>query len=53
VALAGFTVFYGLERAARRGRARTGDEPPAGIYWFLAGLVLYAGLLAGVTALAE
>ena len=31
VALVGFTVFYGLERAARRGRAA--DEEPAGVYW--------------------
>ena len=31
VALTGFTVFYGLERAARRGRS-TGREP-VGVYW--------------------
>lgn len=31
VALVGFTVFYGLERAARRGRGAGGE--PVGIYW--------------------
>jgi hypothetical protein len=32
VALTGFTLFYGLERAARRGRVADG-EPVAGVYW--------------------
>ena len=31
VALIGFTVFYGLERAARRGRTAGGE--PVGVYW--------------------
>ena len=33
VALAGFTLFYGLERRARRGRELSGGEPAAGVYW--------------------
>ena len=44
VALLGFTVFYGLERAARRGRV-TGGEP-AGVYWLhLASFGCYNALI--------
>jgi hypothetical protein len=45
VALAGFTVFYGLERTARRARSRAGGEP-VGVYWLhLCSFAVYNGLI--------
>ena len=53
VALAGFTVFYGLERLARR-RAGTapGAQEPAGVYWLhLGSFMVYNGLITYTMAL--
>ena len=45
VALGGFTVFYGLERAARRARSRASGEP-AGVYWLhLGSFAVYNALI--------
>jgi hypothetical protein len=44
VALTGFTVFYGMERAARRGRA-SGSEPVAVYRMHLGSFALYNSLI--------
>lgn len=51
VALAGFTVFYGLERAAR-GRGRPPEDAPAGVYWLhLGSFTVYNALITYTLAL--
>ncbi len=46
IALAGFTVFYGLERLAQRFRTREGGSPPAAVFRLHVGsFVVYNGLV--------
>ncbi|GAA1757260.1 hypothetical protein [Kocuria aegyptia] len=53
VALAGFTVFYGLERLARRqGPNRRGSGESPGVYWLhLGSFLIYNGLITYTMAL--
>ena len=51
VALIGFTVFYGLERLARRSAATYGEEPP-GVFWLhLGSFAVYNVLITYTMAL--
>ncbi|MDP9460818.1 MAG: hypothetical protein M3Q22_11420 [Actinomycetota bacterium] len=52
VALTGFTVFYGLERLARRHRSAASGEPAASVYWLhLGAFAVYNALITYTMAL--